>query len=207
MAGSDHAADAQKGAGGHAAAPDEAVIEALANAGVEIEGVTPSIHVAARSPVVRGIEAITATFGVVAALLLIAATVVVCQMIFVRSVLGWSTIWQTDFVVYAATAAIFLGAPYVLSQKGHVGVDFIQSGLRGRTRRVVDRMAMLGGFVFCAVMAYSSWHYFQEALAGGWRTETVWAIPLWIPLLPLPLGFGFLCLQYVAEAIKYEGSR
>lgn len=205
MAGRDDAAD--KGAGGSAATPDAAVIEALANAGVEIEGVTHTTHKAVRHPVVRIIEAITTAFGVIAGLLLIAATIVVCQMIFVRAVLKWSTIWQTDFVVYAATGAIFLGAAYVLSQRGHVGVDFIQSSLRGGVRRTVDRIGMLAGFLFCAVLAYSSWHYFHEALTQEWRTETVWAIPLWIPTLPLPLGFGLLCLQYVAEFIKYEGPR
>lgn len=198
---------AEKGAGESNAAPDAAVIEALANAGVEIEGVTHNSRKAVRHPVVRIIEAITATFGVIAGLLLIAATVVVCQMIFVRAVLLWSTIWQTDFVIYAATGSIFLGAAYVLSQKGHVGVDFIQSGLKGSVRRAVDRLGMLAGFLFCAVLTYSSWHYFHEALTQGWRTETVWAIPLWIPTLPLPLGFGLLCLQYIAEFIKYEGSR
>lgn len=205
MAGRDDAAD--NGVGGSAATPDAAVIEALANAGVEIEGVTHATHKAVRHPVVRIIEAITAAFGVIAGLLLISATVVVCQMIFVRSVLKWSTIWQTDFVVYSATGAIFLGAAYVLSQKGHVGVDFIQSGLKGGVRRTVDRIGMLAGFLFCAVLAYSSGHYFHEALTQEWRTETVWAIPLWIPTLPLPLGFGLLCLQYVAEFIKYEGPR
>lgn len=205
MAGRDGAAE--KGEGGSAATPDAAVIEALANAGVEIEGVTHTTHKAVRHPVVRIIEAITTSFGVIAGLLLIAATIVVCQMIFVRSVLKWSTIWQTDFVVYAATGAIFLGAAYVLSQRGHVGVDFIQSSLKGGVRRTVDRIGMLAGFLFCAVLAYSSWHYFHEALTQEWRTETVWAIPLWIPTLPLPLGFGLLCLQYVAEFIKYEGPR
>ena len=197
----------QDGAGATKPAPDAAVIEALANAGVDIEGVTPEIRTATRHPLVRAIEALTTAFGVVSALLLVAAAVVVCQMIFVRAVLGWSTIWQTDFVVYSATASIFLGAAYVLSQKGHVGVDFIQSQLRGGVRRAVDRFGMIAGFLFCAIMAYASWHYFHEALTEGWRTETVWAIPLWIPTLPLPLGFGLLCLQYVAEFIKYEGSR
>lgn len=204
MAPEAHAAN-QEGAGATRAAPDAAVIEALANAGVDIEGVTPEIKTKVRHPLVRGIEIVTAGFGILAALLLIAATIVICQMIFVRSVLGWSTIWQTDFVIYAATGSVFLGAAYVLSQKGHVGVDFIQSMLTGGVRRFVDRAAMVLGFIFCAVMAYASWHYFHEALTQGWRTETVWAIPLWIPTLPLPLGFGLLCLQYVAEFIKYEG--
>ena len=42
----------------------------------------------------------------------------------------------------------------------------------------------------------------ELGLPGGWPTDTVWKLPLWIPLLPLPLGIGLLCLQYVAEMIK-----
>jgi TRAP-type C4-dicarboxylate transport system permease small subunit len=186
------------------AAPDDATIEALVAAGVDIEGVTPSASALGRHPLVRAIEAVTGAFGFVAALLLVAATVVVSQMIFVRAVLGWSTIWQTDFVIYAATAAIFLGAAYVLSQRGHVGVDVVVALLHGRRRRIVERAAMALGLLFCAAMTYASWHFFHEAWANAWRTETVWAIPLWIPTLPLPLGFALLCLQYLAEIIKHR---
>jgi TRAP-type C4-dicarboxylate transport system permease small subunit len=60
------------------------------------------------------------------------------------------------------------------------------------------------GLLFCAAMTYASWHFFHEAWANAWRTETVWAIPLWIPTLPLPLGFALLCLQYLAEMIKHR---
>ena len=34
-----------------------------------------------------------------------------CQMVFVRYVLDGSTVWQTEFVIYAIVAATFLGAP------------------------------------------------------------------------------------------------
>lgn len=185
-------------------APELATIEALVAAGVDIEGVTASTPPRGHHPLVRAIEVVTGLFGAGAALLLVAATCVVSQMIFVRAVLGWSTIWQTDFVIYSATASIFLGAAYVLSQRGHVGVDVVVSMLHGRRRRIVERAAMALGFLFCAAMTYASWHFFHEAWANGWRTETVWAIPLWIPTLPLPLGFALLCLQYVAEFIKHR---
>ena len=38
-------------------------------------------------------------------------------------------------------------------------------------------------------------------MAGGWRTETVWAPPLWIPVLPLPVGMTILSLQYIADIL------
>ena len=55
---------------------------------------------------------------------------------------------------------------------------------------------------FCALIAYSAGHFWYEAFSRGWRTETVWAIPLWIPLLPLPAGMIMTCIQYVAELMK-----
>ena len=193
----------QAGGGPPDKTPDPAALEALASAGVEIQGVTPA-HAAVHHPVVRVIEAVSGVAGVVACLLLVAAAVVVCEMIFVRAVLGWNTIWQTEFTVYSATAAIFIGASYVLSQKGHVGVDVVPMLVGGRTRLWLARIANLLGFLFCAGMLYASWFYLHEAWVENWKTETVWAIPLWIPILPLVVGFALLCLQYVAEFIKLE---
>jgi TRAP-type C4-dicarboxylate transport system permease small subunit len=188
-------------------APEQAALEALASAGVEIEGVTPAHASGETHPVVRVIEAISGVAGVVACLLLVAAAVVVCQMIFVRAVLGWSTIWQTEFTVYSATAAIFIGASYVLAHKGHVGVDVVPMLVKGSTRLWLARLANLLGFLFCAGMLYASWFYLHEAWVENWKTETVWAIPLWIPILPLAVGFALLCLQYVAEFVKLERAK
>ena len=185
-------------------APDPAALEALASASVEIEGVTPAHAAAETNPVVRVIEAISNVAGVVACLLLVAAAVVVCQMIFVRAVLGWSTIWQTEFTVYSATAAIFICASYVLAHKVHVGVDVVPMLVKGAARVWLARVANLLGFLFCAGMLYASWFYLHEAWVENWKTDTVWAIPLWIPILPLFIGFALLCLQYVAEFIKLE---
>lgn len=145
--------------------------------------------------------------GIAAMALLLAAVLVVCEMIVVRYFLKASTIWQTEFVIYSLMAATFIGSPYVLLHRGHVGVDLVPD-LSGPL--VGSVLRMIGGLIslaFCATLAWAGWIYFHEAWAGGWRTDTVWALPLWIPLLPLPLGIGLLCLQYVAELLKLTGVR
>lgn len=136
-------------------------------------------------------------------MLLIASSVlVVTHMVFVRYVLGHSTIWQTEFVVYAIIASTFLGAPYVLLLRGHVGVDLLPNMLPAGLARAVKTFASLVSLLFCAAVAYSSAHYWYEAFSKGWTTDTVWAIPLWIPLLPLPVGMTMVCIQYLAETLK-----
>src|SRR5688500_3435639 len=73
------------------------------------------------------IEGLSRLFALLSILLLIASMLVICQMVFARYIFRWPTIWQTDFVVFSATAAVFLGAPYVLLTKGHVGVDVVET--------------------------------------------------------------------------------
>jgi TRAP-type C4-dicarboxylate transport system permease small subunit len=146
-------------------------------------------------------------FAVVSVLLLVAAMLVICQMIALRYFFRAPTIWQTDFVVYSATAAIFVGAPYVLQTNGHVGVDIVVNLLTGRARAVLQFASKLLGLSFCAAMFAASTYYVWEAVTLGWYTSSVWQIPVWIPALPMPIGFGLLCLQYFAEFLRPEEVR
>ena len=148
------------------------------------------------------VETVSRLCGLVSMLLIAASTLVVSHMVFMRYFLGASTIWQTEFVVYAMIASTFIGAPYVLMLKGHVSVDLLPNLLGGTAKRLLDVLAALLSLAFCGLLAWSGWHYFHEALSKGWTTDTVWALPLWIPLLPLPLGIVILCLQYIAEIYK-----
>lgn len=148
------------------------------------------------------VETLSRLCGLSSMLLIAASTLVVSQMVFIRYFLGASTVWQTEFVVYAMIASTFIGAPYVLMLKGHVSVDLLPNLLGGNGKRLLDVLAATLSLAFCALLAWSGWHYFYEALSKGWTTDTVWALPLWIPLLPLPLGIAILCLQYIVEIYK-----
>ncbi|EKF18563.1 TRAP transporter small permease subunit [Nitratireductor pacificus] len=151
---------------------------------------------------VRAVGNLSRLLAVVSTALLVAAMLVVCQMILMRYVFRQPTIWQTDFVVFSATAAMFVGAPYVLLKGGHVGVDVVELMVGDRTRRWLRVIGSLLGLLFCAIMLVACWIQFHEAWAGNWKHSSVWAPPLWVPLLSLPIGFGMLCLQYVAQILR-----
>ncbi|MBB4953356.1 TRAP-type C4-dicarboxylate transport system permease small subunit [Agrobacterium vitis] len=144
---------------------------------------------------------ISRLFAALATALLIASMLVVCQMILLRYVFSLPTIWQTDFVIFSATGAMFLGAPYVLLKGGHVGVDVVEMMVSAPTRRALKLVGSFLGLLFCLIMLISGWIQFHDAWAGDWKHSSVWAPPLWIPLLALPIGFGLLSLQYTAEIL------
>ncbi len=147
------------------------------------------------------IQAMSRAFGVIAAVLVALAIVVVCQMVVMRYFLNASTVWQTEFVTYAIVAATFVGSPYVLFIKGHVNVDLLPHYLSGGPKKALAVLASLLALLFCAVLAWQSWELFVEAYEGGWVTDTVWELPLWITYLPMALGMALLCLQYIAEIL------
>ena len=141
-------------------------------------------------------------FGVLSAALVGSAILVVCQMVVMRYVLNASTVWQTEYVTYAIVAATFLGSPYVLLVKGHVNVDLLPHYLGGRAKKALAIFAALLALTFCGVLAWQSFEFFYEAYDGGWETDSVWALPLWIPYLPMLLGLSLLCIQYIAEILS-----
>ncbi|WP_134680539.1 TRAP transporter small permease subunit [Paracoccus ravus] len=151
---------------------------------------------------VRAVEAVTAVFGWIAAALTIIALFVTCQMIFVRYVLGQSTIWQTEAVIYLMIAATTLGLGYVQQMRGHVNVDLIPMALGPRSRRVLAYAVLLATIAVTLVITWYSWDLWHQSFERNWKSSTVWAPPLWVPYLSLPLGFGLFLLQLVADLVK-----
>ena len=150
---------------------------------------------------VRGVTVLSKACGAIAAASLAAGCLVVCHMVLVRYVFSLPTIWQTEFVTFAVVAATLLGSPYVLLTRGHVTVDLVPHYLSARPRRHLALAASILAWAACAVLAWTGWQYFHEAWEFGWRTESVWGPPLWIPLLTLPVGLGILTLQYTADIL------
>ncbi len=150
---------------------------------------------------INAIRFISRVCGVIAAGLVGLAILVVCQMVFMRYVLGASTVWQTEFVIFSLVAATLIGSPYVLLIKGHVNVDLLPVYLGRKGRYFLAFLASSSGLLFCGILAWAGWEFFYEALDKGWRTDTVWSLPLWIPYISMPVGIGILCLQYIADIL------
>lgn len=153
---------------------------------------------------IRVLDRLSVAVAVLAGALLLTGVLAVCHMIFMRYVLGESTIWQTEFAIFSITGAMLFGAPYVLMTGGHVAVTVLPDALGGWPRKIMQLVASLVGLSFCAALTYGGWHYLLEAYHGGWTTGTVWNPPLWPSLLPLALGITLLTLQYLAEILRGE---
>jgi TRAP-type C4-dicarboxylate transport system permease small subunit len=148
---------------------------------------------------VAAVHAASRTLGVAAAGLIVLSVGVICQMVFVRAVLGQSSIWQTEFVTFALIASAFIGAPYILLTRGHVAVDVLPLMAAQPTRRWLHLLGSGIALAFCAVFLYAAVPWWWEAYHSGQTTSSIWRARLWIPYAAVPLGLALLCLQFVAE--------
>ena len=145
--------------------------------------------------------------GIVAAALLLAAVLVICQMVFVRYVLQGSAIWQHEFATFSLIGATFIGAPYVLLTHGHVNVDLLPVYLGTRARLALAIFAALIALTFCVILGWYGFKFWYQSYVEDWHAQTVWRPPLWIPYAAVPLGMGLMALQYVAQILAVVSGR
>src|SRR5712664_2094519 len=117
---------------------------------------------------IRGVTLLSQACGVIAAGLIAASVVIVCEMVFIRYVLNENTIWQTDFVTFSLVAATFIGSPYLLLSRGHVNVDVLPLylGQTGRFRLALASMLM--SLAFCVTMAVLTSRFWLQAWDNRW---------------------------------------
>lgn len=148
---------------------------------------------------IRTVAWISTFAGWVSASMIVVAVFITCQMIFVRSVLNNSTVWQTEAVVYLVVAATLLGLPYVQQLRGHVNVDLIPLYLPMPVRRGLHLFTLSLSILIIGVMVYYGYDYWHVAFERNWKSDTIWGVRLWIPYLALPVGFGLLMLQLISD--------
>lgn len=156
---------------------------------------------AGNNPFLRGVAALSTLAGWCSAAMIVAAVGLTCQMIFVRFVLNGSTTWQTEAVIYLAIGSTLIGLPYVQKLRGHVNVDLIPLFLPKRARFVLYLVTMSLSITMVAVMLWYSFEHWHLTYERNWKSDTIWGVRLWIPYLALPLGFGLLLLQLIADLI------
>ena len=147
----------------------------------------------------RTVGWISTIAGWCAAAMIVVAVGITCQMIFVRSVLNASTVWQTEAVVYLVIAATLIGLAYVQRLRGHVNVDLVPLAMGDGLRRGMAIGVLAVSALVIGTMLYHGCEYWHFAWERGWRSDTVWGVRLWIPYLSIPVGLGLLLLQLLAD--------
>ncbi|MCW5774234.1 MAG: TRAP transporter small permease, partial [Rhodospirillaceae bacterium] len=136
---------------------------------------------------------------------ILAACIAVTWGITVRNLFLMSTVWELEASVYAVILACFLGAAYTHNAGGQIATDLLRRFLSPRGRRIQRIGLETAAALFFTLVAYSGWAKFYDAASLGWRSETLWGPPLWIPYLAIPVGSTLLALTLALRVAILAG--
>lgn len=152
---------------------------------------------------IRGIERITGSIGILACLAIVPLVLATCYEVFARYLAGAPTIWAYE-VGYILTGSHFLlGMAYTLQTGDHIRIDIFSTNFHLRTRAAID---LVGYAVTFPLMLWLTYALFQHLAAGYLRNEhsgqSAMNLPVWPFRVVFLIAFALLALQIFAEIVK-----
>ena len=152
------------------------------------------------------IDALNERIGKLAIWLVLLCCLISAGNAVVRYAVNYSSNGWLEIQWYIFTGLVLLGAPYTLRMNEHVRVDLIYGKLSPRGCAWVD---LIGTLVFLMpamlMTCWMAWPFFVDAWHLNEYSSNPGGLIRWPVKLLLPLGFGLLILQGVAEMIKRIG--
>ena len=150
-----------------------------------------------------GVDWISERLGRIASIAVLLTALISAGNAFVRYLLDISSNGWLEIQWYLFAGIVMLGAPIVLKLNEHVRVDLIYGKLKGNGPVYVD----LFGLIFfllpvMSLMAYLSWPLLVRMYVTNEMSSNAGGLIRWPAMLMLPLGFGLITLQGLAEIIK-----
>ena len=152
---------------------------------------------------VRSIERVTGSIGVLASIALVPLILATCYEVFARYLLGAPTVWAYEVGYFLTGSHFLLGLAFTLQSNEHIRIDIFSGRFSQRTRAIID---LLGYAVTLPLTIWLSYALFQHLAQGYLRNErsgqSAMNMPVWPFRLVFLVAFTLLALQILAEVIK-----
>lgn len=134
--------------------------------------------------------------NVLAAGSLAAAAALAILQVLIRTLFDQVLFWSEEAIIYLVISATFFGAVIALRHNEHVSVDILSTLLKKRGRRVLGYVAGLLALFYFGVIGWFAWVLMFEPSSRLTNTPAL-DLPLWVVMLPVPIGFTLLFLRTV----------
>ncbi len=149
------------------------------------------------------VDGLSDQVAVVAAYLVLLACAVSGANATLRYTLNLGSNAWLELQWYMFAGIVMFGTAKVLRVNEHVRVDIIYAGRSSRGKATIDLLGLLIFLLPIALlMIYLSWPFVIDSYISGEMSNNSGGLMRWPFKVILPLGFGLLALQGVAEAIK-----
>ncbi|MBV2182142.1 MAG: TRAP transporter small permease [Castellaniella sp.] len=149
---------------------------------------------------------VNAALAVLAAILLVVATVIITWMVFKRGI-GLQSSWELETAIELMISATFLASPYTLTTGGHVKMDLLETWLSGSAAQWVPLLPKVLACAVCLYLGYAGLDMTMHAYVTGERALGVWQPLVWPKYSTVAIGMLLTAAQYVLEILRAIGYR
>ncbi|NEY89549.1 TRAP transporter small permease [Tabrizicola oligotrophica] len=115
---------------------------------------------------------------------------------------GLKMTWAQEACIYLFVWMAKFGAAYGVRTGIHVGVDVLVERLSGNSRRLITIIAMSGGVIFTAILAWIGADFVLHIRAGGQISADL-ELPMWLVYLAVPLGSALMCFRFMQALYRF----
>ncbi|MER1968546.1 TRAP transporter small permease [Castellaniella sp. GW247-6E4] len=110
-------------------------------------------------------------------------------------------------VTFLMVGMALFGFVYAYAEGVHVRVDALYQRMPASVRRGVGILNHVGGALLCAALTFHAGALAWMAFRFNDLSDGLVAIPMWIPLSTIPLGFGLLGLALLRDGWRLVRGR
>jgi len=152
---------------------------------------------------IRWMDTLSRWFGVLASCALFAACMISAGNAVLRYSLNIGSNAWLEVQWYLFGIAVFAGAPMLLKLNEHVRVDVIYGGRSPRTKAWIDLIGLSCVLLpLCGILAWQAWPFVVESFQQHELSPSAGGLIRWPIKAALPVGFGLLAMQGLAEIFR-----
>lgn len=142
----------------------------------------------------------------VIALLLAAMTLVTFSQVVARYGFNSGAVWALELTQYLFAWLVLFGMSYGVKVGSHIGVDAFVKKMSPPIQRIVGIAAALFCMCYAGIAFIGGWNLVTFSYMLDIETEDL-SLPLWVPYLILPIGFGLLFVRLAQAAFRILSGR
>lgn len=147
------------------------------------------------------ISKISTFCGKLGAWLFFAIGCIIMYQVVARYVFLKPTIWVEEMSRFLQIWATYLAAAYVLKNRQLIAIHVIRERMPAISRRISEAVSLVIIGIFSLVAAWYGSGIVIDSIRIGRASASMLGVPLWMTEIAIPIGFGLLFLQVLAELV------
>lgn len=135
------------------------------------------------------------------ALCLLFATGIVTLNVILRYFFGGGIYWTNEIVRYLIILLTFVGASVHVRKRSNLSIDLIKQNMNKKQLRILKVFYGIVGLLFSLVLVVFSISTIKRVIHFS-QLSPILQIPMFIPYLSIPLGFGLCSIRYIQDIIS-----